>query len=169
MHLILVSVMASERTLFGGLRLTPLKLTWLRRQVLFFKKTSTWLPSSAHLPSSTCSDIHATDNHAEERAAAHAAREGNMPQASWEWVLWPLSWQRACHAALVSPLGFPAIPMVCKFRKYFRAGSDTHTRWDTPPGSETIPSCGWYAPHARRSGRNWTTLELPRGRWRTGT
>lgn len=65
------------------------------------------------------------------------------------------------------PLGFPPT-LVCKFRKCFRAGNDTHTQWDTPPGSETTPSCGWYVPHARRSGRNWTILELPRGRWHTG-
>lgn len=67
-----------------------------------------------------------------------------------------------------SPLGLATTSLVHKFRMCFQAGSDIHTRWDTPPGSETTPSCGWCAHHARRSGRNWMILVPPRGRWHTG-
>lgn len=81
----------------------------------------------------------------------------------------PRYWQRACRRHSWGPLGCLTIPTVCELRKCFQAGSDSHTRWDTPPGSGTTPSCGWCVPRARRSGRNWTIPELPRGRWRTGT
>ena len=57
----------------------------------------------------------------------------------------------------------------CELRTCFPVGSGTHSRWDTPPGSETTPSCGWCAPRVHRPGRSWTTLAQPRGRWHTGT
>lgn len=168
--------MASEKMLFKDLRLTPEKLTRLWRQMLFSEKTSTWLCSSARLPSFSSSNIHVTDSQ----------MRGPRLTTKWEGHdSWCCVVREGTHPTLVrngscslspgrelvtghwrGPLEFPTTPG--KFRKCFQAGSDTHTRWDTPPGSETTPSCGWCVPHARRSGRNWTILELPRGRWHTG-
>lgn len=68
----------------------------------------------------------------------------------------------------VSPLGFPEVPLSFKFRRCSPAGSDSHTPWDIPPGSETIPSCGSCGHHAHRSGRSWMSPARLHGRWHTG-
>lgn len=73
---------------------------------------------------------------------------------SWGWVLESLSWLRACHPHARGSSGISDNFHSFKFRKCFQAGSGTHTQWDTPPGSETTPSCGWCVPRAHRSGRN---------------
>lgn len=78
------------------------------------------------------------------------------------------------------PLCFPRVaqqrPRVDKFRlqrclvrKCSPASSGTHSLWDTLPECGTTPSCGWCVLHARKSGRSWKSLGLPRGRWHTGT
>lgn len=59
-------------------------------------------------------------------------------------------------------------PLSGPLRRCSRAGSGTHSPWDTPPACETTPSYGWCGLRARTSGRNWRSLALPRGRWRTG-
>lgn len=102
-------------------------------------------------------------------AGVVAVFEGNTLQSSREWPSGASLLVESLSSNIYGILwDLRQLPSSVKFRTCFQAGSDIHTRWDTPPGSETTPSCGWYAHHARRSGRNWTTLVPPRGRWHTG-
>lgn len=173
-----------KRTLLGGLRLTPYRVT-LALEPGAFLHENFHLGSSADTDNTQSAALHfcphlptvtsAPGSQTEEKAEAHQELTLHSPQGPSsrltgdESRFWSLSPDRQLVTGIYGSSGIQTTPMVCRFRKCFQAGSGTHTQWDTPPGSETTPSCGWCGHRAHRSGRNWMIPAQPHGRWHTET
>lgn len=168
----LVSLLTSGEHSSEGEGQHPDSSRWLWGQVLSSMTTSssgavagnTWNMALSLCPL-LLRDIHAGTVRAGK--GSRAAGTGTLCEGQELLVLQCLpniSWLNAGgrHWGVLTTAG------ICKFRKCFPVSSGTRTQWDTPPESETTPSCGWCGHRAHRSGRNWMIRAQPRGRRHTG-